>query len=297
MWGLATALLLAGAGSALAQNNTGNLNGNYNTFGDNNGNLNGGNSQARERRARGFFRRLVETPPSNSVLRVGQVASGSNNYVSAQAVSPRALPPDTPPAGARCVCVPRSHAHIFLSVSHRLQSKSLVGGPTFSDASGNSVVTPNNVGNGNGNFNTNSSTNGNLNGNNVQVRCKGWLLKRKTSSARLSACASALVPDARPGAVAERGRDEQHGDGQPGAGRPRSLCARRLRPCSVPACSKRSAEPVASPCGRRAQVPGASGSGNGNNNTNNQQARAGPAQTFARRQGNRQSTRPARATA
>jgi len=50
MWGLATALLLAGAGSALAQNNTGNLNGNYNAFADNNGNLNGGNSQARERR-------------------------------------------------------------------------------------------------------------------------------------------------------------------------------------------------------------------------------------------------------
>jgi len=45
-----------------------------------------------------------------------------------------------------------------------------VGGPTFTDASGNAVVTPNNVGNGNGNFNTNSSTNGNLNGNNVQVR-------------------------------------------------------------------------------------------------------------------------------
>ncbi len=63
MWGLATALLLAGAGSALAQNNTGNLNGNYNAFADNNGNLNGGNSQARERRARGRRRRSLDAPP------------------------------------------------------------------------------------------------------------------------------------------------------------------------------------------------------------------------------------------
>jgi len=73
------------------------------------------------------------------------------------------------------VCGLRSHTQAS-SHSHRPQSKSLVGGPTFTDASGNAVVTPNNVGNGNGNFNTNSSTNGNLNGNNVQVRRKRRLL-------------------------------------------------------------------------------------------------------------------------
>ena len=47
MWGLAAALLLASASFVQAQNSTGNLNGNFNTFGDSNGNLNGGSSQAR----------------------------------------------------------------------------------------------------------------------------------------------------------------------------------------------------------------------------------------------------------
>ena len=47
MHALALALVLVAACPALAQNTTGNLNGNFNTFGDNNGNTNGGDSQAR----------------------------------------------------------------------------------------------------------------------------------------------------------------------------------------------------------------------------------------------------------
>jgi hypothetical protein len=125
MWGLATALLLAGAGSALAQNNTGNLNGNYNTFSDNNGNLNGGNSQARERRARSRRRRSLDAPPlSDSVLRVGQVTSGSNNYVSAQAVSPPgpSLQTHLPLALAACAVCAHTHKHRLTRTARRARA-------------------------------------------------------------------------------------------------------------------------------------------------------------------------------
>ncbi|KAK9839788.1 hypothetical protein WJX81_001767 [Elliptochloris bilobata] len=88
------------------RNTTGNLNGNFNTFGDYNGNQNGGSKQ---------------------------VVSGNSNYISAVA------------------------------------DGTLQGGTAYTDSSGNTIVTPNNVGNGNGNFNTNSSSNGNLNGNNGQT--------------------------------------------------------------------------------------------------------------------------------
>ena len=53
------------------------------------------------------------------------------------------------------------------------QDGSYQGGTAYTDASGNTIITPNTVGNGNGNFNTNSSNNGNLNGNNGQARPTG----------------------------------------------------------------------------------------------------------------------------
>ena len=59
-----------------------------------------------------------------------------------------------------------------LTVHTALQDSSYQGGTAYSDASGNTIVTPNTVGNGNGNFNTNSSNNGNFNGNNGQARLK-----------------------------------------------------------------------------------------------------------------------------
>ena len=54
MQALALALVLVAARPALAQNTTGNLNGNFNTFGDNNGNTNGGDSQVRRALGCGF---------------------------------------------------------------------------------------------------------------------------------------------------------------------------------------------------------------------------------------------------
>lgn len=59
-----------------------------------------------------------------------------------------------------------------------LQDGTYQGGNAFKDASGNIIVTPNNVGNGNGNLNTNSSNNGNANANNAQVRSACKLLPR-----------------------------------------------------------------------------------------------------------------------
>lgn len=55
MRALALALVLVAACPARAQNTTGNLNGNFNTFGDNNGNTNGGDSQARRVLGCGFI--------------------------------------------------------------------------------------------------------------------------------------------------------------------------------------------------------------------------------------------------
>ena len=129
MHALALALLLVAACPARAQNTTGNLNGNFNTFGDNNGNTNGGDSQAS--RAPGCSCNLRRSAGSGRPLRrpaaplqrscsplqlsrlvsehlgkqscwlvaadagmgsVGQVVSGSGNYISAVAVRPAAQP-------------------------------------------------------------------------------------------------------------------------------------------------------------------------------------------------------------